>query len=249
MCLLAFVGRSVLEVLLDTQAPLNAPTALGVVITLAGFAAYIGVPVALVIAYLSPRRHPAVLDVDATKARFVTPGSVSWRGPAAILLAWISGPAATELVERAPDGDGVRLVGLSGQTALTVTMIVLCFAAAAFLLFANRPRLVIDQAGLTIQRLAGTRRVRWDDLQPGGPPPPTKQGLDSKITLYLRPPDPHTAPAQLKVPAGQLNVNPQFLAATIRHYVERPQRRHDIGTDAELTRLQAALAQPYAGTP
>ncbi len=111
---------------------------------------------------------------------------------------------------------------------------------AAALLVSNRPCVILAPAGITIRRLRRRSEINWDELAPGGPLPPTRRGT-SQITLYRKYPRPGTGPLAGKIPIGWLQVSPEFLTAVIRHYVEQPEQRNGIGTEAELDRLRTTL--------
>jgi len=240
LCLLAFVGRLAVGFWLQPLAGRIEPAGLGAAIGLAGLVVSVGVPLWSHVRVSRPRRHPVALAVDARHERFVVPAALFWRGVQAIAASWIGGGFV--MVKRVPDGDGVRVAALGDAFPLSVAMLVVTFGAAGLLLFANRPSLVLDRAGLTIRWLGWRQVIKWDDLLPGGPAPPATRGLTSQITLYLRPLVPEAMMPSAHVPVGQLGVSPAFLAATIRHYVEQPERRPSIGKAEELTRLRAAFA-------
>lgn len=231
MCLLAFAGRLVVDIWVRPFAMGIEPTVPSLLITVAAVVINIGVPLVLYVAAASPLPYPAVLEVDAARAAFVAPAGDAWHLQA-ILLSWLGAGIGPTLAEGPVDA------GFWSSTAI----VAVTGAAVAFLLFGNRPRLVLEPAGLTVQYMVLRRKVWWSELLPGGPPPPASQGFSAKIKLLLRPPDPHTAPARVNVPVGQLAVSPEFLAATIRHYAEQPERRPAIGTGDELARLRSELA-------
>jgi len=120
-------------------------------------------------------------------------------------------------------------------------VLALVFLVAAMVLTGqNRPELVLDADAFTERRLIANFRIRWDQLVPGGPPPPARR-RPKALTIYRRvhpayPATPH------RMLTRRLNVDPAFLAYTIRCYAERPDLRSAIGTPAESARLQAAFA-------
>jgi hypothetical protein len=201
--------------------------------------------VLLYIWVLAPlRRRPASLAVDAAGSRFVAPASPYYQGWLAVTLMWIG--AGLVMTERVPNGDHMRVAQLPGAIPASVTAVTLTVGLAAVLLVGNRPRVILEPAGLTIRRLRRRSEINWDELAPGGPLPPTRRGT-SQITLYRKPPRPGTVPPAEKMPIGWLQVSPEFLTAVIRHYVEQPEQRNGIGTEAELDRLRTTLpAQSFA---
>lgn len=199
-----------------------------------------GVPLLLYIRVIWPlRRRPASLHIDSNGSRFVVPASPHYAALWAIVLMWAA--AGLVMTERVPYGDHMRVAEFPGTIPASVTAVTLSIALAAVVLFVNRPSVTLKPTGLTIRRLRRQSEISWDDLAPGGPPPPAKR--TSQITLYLKRPRPGTVlPASETMPIGRLHLNPEFLTAAIRHYVEQPEQRNAIGTEAELTRLRSGLA-------
>lgn len=157
------------------------------------------------------RGRPATLSVDRRHRRFVAPNSPYVSGYTAIMLMFLAGGLI--VTERVPNGDRMRVSELAFAVPVSVVAVMLFVAAAAVLLFGNRPSVSLDATGLTVTGFIRRTTVRWSDLVPGGPLP------------YLR--------------VGRLHVDPAFLTATIRHYVERPEHRPVIGTGTELARLRS----------
>jgi hypothetical protein len=94
-----------------------------------------------------------------------------------------------------------------------------------------------------------TTRLAWDRLAPLSPPPPAKR-RPRNIKVYLNvPPLPGQYPFSEDLPAGWLHVDPAFLAAAVRHYVEHPEHRAAIGTAEELTRLRSAVQDEHDLSP
>lgn len=243
MCVLAFAGRLAETFWVRPVAWRVEPTAVGVLISLMALAGGVAVPLLLYRWLLSPqRRRPADLRVDALRSRFVVPSSLYLKGMQAIIVMWIG--AGGLVTERVPNGYRVRLAEFEGAIPISIAMVTLCTAAAVTLLFLNRPNLTLTPAGLAVRWLGRRVEVSWADLLPGGPPPPAKTGMFSKITLYFGDPGRTGTLSTQEVPVGQLGVDPAFLAGVIRLYAEQPERRQGIGTEAELARLREGRSLP-----
>lgn len=159
-------------------------------------------------------------------------------GVQAILLMWFAG--GVPLAERVPNGDHTRLATSSADVTFSVTAASICAALAVVVLCLRLRSVILEPDGLVIRRLRRHRRIRWEELAPGGPPPPAKPG--GRITFRLRYPQPGVVPPDREdVMTSYLDVDPGFLAAVVRHYVDQPDHRHAIGTPDELTRLRTAL--------
>jgi len=237
---LAFVGRLLVTFWVQPLTWRIESPALGLAVGLTILAMSVAVPLLLYIWILTGlQRRSASLGIDAAGSRFVAPSSPYYKGLLVVMLMWIC--AGLLITERVSNGDHMRVAHLPGAVPASVTAMTLAVATAAVLLFVNRPCVVLEPAGLTIRRLRRRTKISWDELAPGGPLPPTKHG-NSQITLYRKPPRPGTVPPAEKLPIGWLHVNPEFLTAVIRHYVEQPQQRSGIGTEAELDRLRTTLA-------
>jgi hypothetical protein len=173
------------------------------------------------------------------EAGFVVPASPAYGGSMAIMLMFLSGGFV--LSERVPDGDSMRL-------AASVIMMGLFWIAALAFIFVRRPRVYLDADGLTIRRVWRATRIAWDEIAPGGPPPPRgRWPRDLRVRLNGPLLWGQFPPSEI-IPIGQLCVDPAFLAAAIRHYVEHPEARAAIGTAEELARLQAQSAGPGEGS-
>jgi hypothetical protein len=180
------------------------------------------------------------------EAGFVVPASPAYGGSMAIMLMFFSGGFV--MSERVPNGDSMRLARFGFAMAASVVMVGLFWIAALAFLFMRRPRVYLDADGLTIRRVWRATRIAWDWLAPGGPPPPRGR-WPRDLRVHLNGPLlwGQFPPSEV-IPVGQLCVDPAFLAATIRHYVEHPEARAAIGTVEELARLQAQ-AEPDRSRP
>lgn len=235
--LLAFALRLAATVWATPLAGRIHPEAVAVLAWLTVNLASIGVPVGLyhlVVLRSSPRR-PASFRLDARHGGFVVPAAPHRVGDYAIFLSWVGGGLV--LTERGSGGGVTRLVEVD-LVALVMVFLVLGVAAAVLVL-SDRPRITLDAVGITVQRMDFRQRIGWNELLPGGPPPPTGR-RPRNVTLYSMSGTAHGAhPVPLQLPVGQMQVDAAFLADAIRHYVEQPGRRPGIGTEAELANLGA----------
>lgn len=212
------------------------PTILGLPVWLTGLAASVLVPMGLYFLLTKPvPRRPASFQLDGQHRRFVAPAAPHAVAALVIVVLWVA--AGSVLTERVPNGDGLRFAQFDYATSMSAAVVALLFVLAVVLLLINRPRLTLDPDGITVQRMASRRRIGWNELCPGGWPPPTGR-KPRNLTLYrMAGPTPGGYPKPEQLPVGQLHVDPAFLADTIRHYVEQPAHRHNIGTEHELARL------------
>ncbi|MET7422969.1 hypothetical protein [Dactylosporangium sp. NPDC005555] len=178
------------------------------------------------------RPRPATFAV--TGGAFVAPVSPEHFGLQAIGAALVAGQLLP--VERMPDTDRVRLSTLPGFVEIAMTMTVVLMVLGLAILWLSRPEVTLTPAGITLRQLPRSRTVAWDDLLPGGPHTPTGQ------TMRLLRRTPAGRPKRLAVLVGRSHIDRAFLSSVIRHYVERPEHRADIGTPEELDRLEAAYS-------
>ena len=102
--------------------------------------------------------------------------------------------------------------------------------------------------GVRQHDFAGTLMVPWGALAPGRPSRPAVNA--SALALTYTQPDLVRRRGILVLGRRLLridNVHPWFIADTIRHYVDHPQRRAAIGEPAEYQRLWHALTSPPTG--
>jgi hypothetical protein len=176
--------------------------------------------------------------------RFTVPASPVYAGYQAIGLMFISGGLV--LTERVPGGDAMRMAQFDFAWPVSIIFVGFFWVAALAILLVQRPQLHLDAGGLTIRRVWRTTRLAWDELAPGGPPPPAKR-RPRHMTIHLDAPAVFGRyPASEDVPVGGLHIDPTFLAGAIRHYVEHREDRCRIGTAEELTRLRSVLQSSTA---
>ena len=77
--------------------------------------------------------------------------------------------------------------------------------------------------------------VRWEELRPGQPTSPPSAG---SLTLFRDRPG---RAGRVMLGLSQIQVHTAFLADAIRFYVDHPERRAAIGTQAEYDHLMHAL--------
>ncbi|UQU67571.1 hypothetical protein COUCH_15415 [Couchioplanes caeruleus] len=199
-----------------------------------------GIPLA---AYLlltkTARQRPPTWHLDELKRRFVAGASPCSTGPLAILFGWFTGGAI--LTERVPNEEHMRIAQFGVMTTISIVLAVGLLTAIVVRLLMNRPRISLTVEGITVQRLRGCGQTRWDELLPGGPPPPAKRNPNTLI-LYTMNAAAGGPPQPRALPVRDLHVDTAFLANTIRCYVENPDRRAAIGTAGERARLHLLLA-------
>ncbi len=174
---------------------------------------------------------------------FAAHAAPRWTGTWAIVAGWVAGTGL--ITERVPGGDQMRIAEFGHAFGVSIVLVgIMCLLVVA-LVVSDRPRLTLDWGGVTLQRYLGRQRLAWDELIPGGPPPPAKRNPETLGVYRLA--TGVTAPVRL--PAGRLQVDSAFLAHTIRYYVEHPGQRGGIGTRAGLEALRSAFGGGAAAAP
>lgn len=215
------------------------PAGVGLAIWLAALAASLVAPVGLyhLSVLRSVPRRPASFRLD--EGAFVAPAVPHDIGTAAIVVLWLA--AGAVLTERVPGGDRLRLAEFDGAALISILTVGVLSVLAVALLLVDRPRVALSPDGLTVHRMTSRRCIGWHELAPGGPPPPPGRRPRDLWLYRTHRLAPGGRPRPDLLPVGRLQVDPAFLAHTIRHYVEQPGRRPGIGTEAELARLCAQL--------
>ncbi|MGK5445676.1 hypothetical protein ACSNN7_28170 [Micromonospora sp. URMC 105] len=152
---------------------------------------------------------------------------------------WLAGGVL--ITERVPGEDRVRFFESGDALVWSVLAVVAVLVAVMLVLWDDRPRLILDESGMTLRGVGKGRTVRWDRLLPGGPPAPAGK-VFAALVLSEQPTSPAGRPVPRQLAVGPLHVDRAFLAATVRHYVEHPEHRSAIGTAPELERLRAAVS-------
>jgi hypothetical protein len=178
-----------------------------------------------------PRRQPT-WQVDPARRALVAPASAVVAGTEAIIGVWL-GTVLPAYRVAGTDRIGLRHGGV--YLLLCVAVGVILLAVFVPPLFTGRPCLVLDAGGLTVRRLSRTRTVRWEALVAGYPEPPEKWGYRLTLTAYEVSATGSRIP--LRLPAGKLEIDPAFLAVTIRRCIAAPETRTEIGTIPGLRHL------------
>lgn len=177
-----------------------------------------------------PRPRELLIGPDRLRPSFVAATSPWTVGPFTIMLMFLAGNGL--VTDRSPDGT----VWVSSwlQTVFAVGAV---FAIAGWTLWRG-PRVELRPGGLLVRTLR-THNVRWDALLASGPPAPVER--PRQISLLVRRQPPEYGAYVVRILHRWLAVDAAFLAGAIRHYIDHPEHRADIGTPAELDRLCAAL--------
>ncbi|WP_346539036.1 PH domain-containing protein [Micromonospora sp. DPT] len=157
-------------------------------------------------------------------------------------MSWLAGGLL--LTERVPGEDGVRFFESGAALVWNVLAVVAVLVVVVLVLLDDRPRLTLDETGITVRGLVRGRTVRWDRLLPGGPAAPAGKTA-ATLVLSEQPRTPAGRPVPRSLAVGPVHVDAVFLAGSVRHYVAYPERRSAIGTTPELASLRATVA----GTP
>ncbi|PWU53733.1 hypothetical protein DLE60_05475 [Micromonospora globispora] len=125
-----------------------------------------------------------------------------------------------------------------GLAVLAAVLIVVLAAAV----FQGRPRIDLAPAGIEVREPLGRRTVPWTALAPGTP---ARQPSARKLVLTVaRPELVHRRGLVRRAPVLELTwlrVQPWFLTDVLRWYVDHPQERAALGTEAGNERLCRAL--------
>jgi hypothetical protein len=143
----------------------------------------------------------------------------------------------------------MRLAQFGFAPVFSVAALVTGIVVIAVRSLAARPYLTLDPDAITVQRLMTRISVGWGQLAPGGLPPATKRDLPFPPTYPATASSP-TADFMKRrpLPVRELQLDPAFLAHTIRTYVDLPERRSAISTGSELAGLQFGFT-PDSASP
>ncbi|MBQ0895868.1 PH domain-containing protein [Micromonospora sp. U56] len=214
-------------------------TAVALLAWAAGIAGSIVVPaVGHLLLTREARRRPATFRIDSAGRRFTAPAAPAWAGPWSAMVSWLA--AGLLITERVPGEDRVRFFESGDALVWNVLAVVAVLVVVLLVLLDDRPRLTLDEAGITVRGLVRGRTVRWDRLLPGGPPAPAGKAF-ATLVLSEQPSTPAGRPVSRSLAVGTAYVDAVFLAGSVRHYVEHPERRSAIGTAPELDRLRAIV--------
>jgi hypothetical protein len=213
---------------------------LGLIVALGFLAVSVAIPIGLYLLVTRPaRRRPATWQLDRAGRRFVAPARSF--GPFAVVAGWTAGGVI--LTERVPNRDRMRIATFGYGPVNSVALAVVLLAVVLVLLLLGRPVLALDPVTLVVRRVKRPVRIRWDELAHAGRRSTSRRGRDD---LALFPEVGHRS--RWTLPAGQLQIDAEFLAYTIRRYVDFPELRAVIGTDAELIALEAAFRSQRPGS-
>ncbi|WP_203912498.1 hypothetical protein [Rhizocola hellebori] len=203
---------------------------------LAAMIVTVGVPFGIFALLSRGYRRPAEFALG--KRGFTAPLSPIGAGSQAILLLFLAGGLV--VTERVPNSDSMRLAEFNNGWFASLIIASVLAAGAVTIVLTRRQQLLLDAEGLTIRRWWRGRRLKWDELAPGGPLPPAKKSQGSLQLNRKQPPhSTHYVPAEM-IGIAFVDIDPTYLAAAIRRYVENPQDRAAIGTAEELSRLAVA---------
>jgi hypothetical protein len=234
--LLAFALRLMVTFRVE---PLTWDLNVGTILIMGGVLIAVGIPLGIFALLGAARcRRPASFALG--RAGFIVPASPIYGGLCAITLMSLSGGFV--MSERAPNGDSMRLAQIDFAMPASAIMVGLCWIGALTFIFVQRPQVYLDAGGLTIRRVRHGTRIAWDELAPGGPPPPRKRSPRQLKVFRNAPPVWGRFPPSADIPVGWLHVDPAFLATAIRRYVEHHEARAAIGTAEELARLPVESA-------
>jgi hypothetical protein len=113
----------------------------------------------------------------------------------------------------------------------------------------GRPRILLTPRSIALEEVLASRDIPWEALRPGQP---IAEANQRQLDLIVDQPDRVTRrgvswrSATERIVLLYSRVSATFLADTIRHYVNHPDRRPAIGTSTEYDQLRTALAAPSA---
>ncbi len=228
--LLAIALRLAGKLLVEPVIRRAVPGAAAVPLLLAEFAATLLLPAgAYLLLNRHDRRRPATWSLDAAGGRFVALPWARRLASYSIFLGWTcTGAVPTDHVP----GGRVRLAYDGPADGVLIGLGSLGVLFALWVLVAARPRLTLDPAGVTVRNVVSRYRIDWDEVQPGEPADPHVPNM----LIYL-----NGRRRARRLPSSTLDIGPQYLAASIRHYAAEPATRAGIGTAAGLAALTEAL--------
>ncbi|MEU3453637.1 hypothetical protein ABZ671_08545 [Micromonospora sp. NPDC006766] len=200
----------------------------------------------------------SLLRVWRRPVRLVVVGPGRLRVPAAPAFGWLVaaqvmvftaaitqfGVVAVDLL-RDPDAPEPFGYLLAAGTWLMAALWLLLVVAFVVAVFAGRPRMDLTPSGIEQRDLLGRRHIAWEALAPGTPV--REPSGNSLVLMVVRP--------ELVARRGLVwglatrpwlalsyfSIHPWFLTDVLRWYVDHPQERAGIGTEAGNVRLCRAL--------
>lgn len=208
------------------------PVPIGILMDLAMFAAAMTLLLLLV---LRPSGERTTFDISA--GAFTT-SSRQWLG---FHLFWVM--LAGVLVGPGPGETWAELSPLDIGVDIPIALVAV---GGALLSWCDLPRLELRPDGVRVRRLR-SMTTPWAALRRGNPLRPRRN--EQQLALPLDRPDlvPPLFAKNPLIPLGW-DADPWFVADTIRWYVDHPQDRAAIGTEAELESLRARLAGPFTSS-
>ncbi|HZM79337.1 MAG TPA: hypothetical protein VFC19_26700 [Candidatus Limnocylindrales bacterium] len=192
------------------------------------------------------RRRPAAFAVSGGgfHARLVFPQDVY-----VMFMLVLLGANVAILLHTFQDPDPAIHILAWVQLGLVTVMGALSVAFAVLAWSMGTSAVELTPEGVMARTLWDRRTIPWEALAPGGPPRPGPR--NGRIRLAFARPE-LVRRGRFRVPGkgdwitAQLDVQPWLVADAIRWYVEHPEDRAAIGTEAEHARLLAALGAAEA---
>jgi hypothetical protein len=202
-----------------------------------------GIPFGIWYIVARPELHrPPAFGLDVARSRYVvgvTPRRTMWG-----LFMIANGTMATAgIVQRVPNGDHIRLNPFPGIIPLDATAFGVSIVVALAFILLDRPKLTLDRDGMIVDNVFSRKRIAWNDIAPYSALLET--GILSAGGIWWRSAASGRIGTTPVRPYG-LHVDPVFLLHAVRVYVDRPERRSEIGTRAGLDRLQRERSDALA---
>ncbi|MEU8006742.1 hypothetical protein AB0B66_36765 [Catellatospora sp. NPDC049111] len=179
-----------------------------------------------VLVYMFVRRSGSAAAFTVTGRAFVTPSHLSRLMGFGLLL--LSG--RTAFGEWDGHGPG---------TTLLITISVVCATAVAVLIWRGSPALELRAEGIRLTGPGGAD-IPWESLTPGLPRRPKPSSWSLALTVARPDLLPERMRGRAFLPLGW-DTHPHLVVDAIRWYVDHPEDRARIGTQAEHDRLVSAL--------
>jgi hypothetical protein len=202
----------------------------------------IGVPIAIWVVVARPelRRRPT-FGLDTTHGRYVVGHHPGRTLTGLLMFCWGS---LVPPVERVPNTDHMRLSTVPGMVPVGAVLLGVAIAFGLTLILLERPVLHLDADGMTFVRfLARRRRVAWSDIAARSV---MAQGRGFRVDRIVWDASAPSRSTLTALPGNVLQVDPVFLLHAVRVYVDQPERRSEIGTQAGLDRLQRERSDALA---
>ena len=210
----------------------SVPLALGALLLIA--AASLGLPLGgYLLLTRRARRRPASW-ASAGAGSFAAGAAPRLIGPWSVVVGWMGGGALL-VTERVQGTDRVRIASYDTFEWVSTAFFGLALAVVVLAVLLDRPRIVLDRDGIKVHRIGRPLHLRWDELVSSELPGRWEHLVVHRVGAG--------GPQPVKLPAGRLQVDPAFLAHTVRRCRDEPALRVAIGTAAGLTDLQTTFAR------